>query len=204
MATILDTGWDDQKPVEKATEDETNTTLESLEVPREDNLEEPPAEEIPDKYRGKSVQDLVQMHQEAEKAIGKQGSEVGELRKIVDSYITEQLASRAPKEEPVPEEEIDWFADPDEALNTRINNHPTIKKIEESNEALFRQQSAEAVKQKHPDYQEILQDNAFAEWIKASKIRTQLFVNADQNYDFESADELFTNWKERKQEPRGL
>jgi hypothetical protein len=46
--------------------------------------------------------------------------------------------------------------------------------------------------------QDILSDPKFAEWIKASKIRTQLFVAADQQYDADSADELFTLWKERK------
>ena len=51
---------------------------------------------------------------------------------------------------------------------------------------------------KHPDMQQILSDPKFAEWIKASKIRTQLFVAADQQYDADSADELFSLWKERK------
>jgi hypothetical protein len=46
--------------------------------------------------------------------------------------------------------------------------------------------------------QQILQDNRFAEWIKGSKIRTQLFVQADQQYDYEAADELFTLWKDRQ------
>ena len=46
--------------------------------------------------------------------------------------------------------------------------------------------------------QTILSDPKFAEWIKASKIRTQLFVAADQQYDADSADELFSLWKERK------
>jgi hypothetical protein len=46
--------------------------------------------------------------------------------------------------------------------------------------------------------QQILTDPSFAQWIKGSKVRTQLFVQADQNYDSESADELFTLWKERK------
>ena len=46
--------------------------------------------------------------------------------------------------------------------------------------------------------QSILGDPKFAEWIKASKIRTQLFVAADQSYDSDSADELFSLWKERK------
>jgi hypothetical protein len=39
-------------------------------------LQEP---DIPDKYKGKSAEELVQMHQEAEKLLGRQSSEVGEL-----------------------------------------------------------------------------------------------------------------------------
>ncbi len=46
--------------------------------------------------------------------------------------------------------------------------------------------------------QQILGDPKFAEWIKSSKIRTQLFVQADQQYDADAADELFSLWKERK------
>ena len=45
----------------------------------------------------------------------------------------------------------------------------------------------------------ILQDPKFAEWIKGSKVRTKLFVQADQRYDYDAADELFTLWKERNQ-----
>jgi hypothetical protein len=46
--------------------------------------------------------------------------------------------------------------------------------------------------------QQILQDNNFAEWSKASNVRTKLFVAADQQYDSEAADELFSLWKERQ------
>ena len=45
---------------------------------------------------------------------------------------------------------------------------------------------------------QILSTGAFAEWIQASKIRTQLFVQADKQYDYDAADELFTAWKERQ------
>ena len=34
---------------------------------------------IPDKYSGKSLEDIVNMHQEAEKLIGRQAQEVGEV-----------------------------------------------------------------------------------------------------------------------------
>ena len=46
---------------------------------------------------------------------------------------------------------------------------------------------------------DILSDGKFVDWIKASKIRTQLFAQADQDYDYEAADELFSTWKERQQ-----
>jgi hypothetical protein len=44
----------------------------------------------------------------------------------------------------------------------------------------------------------ILQDTKFSDWIEASKIRTRLFVEADQKFDHEAADELFSLWKERQ------
>ncbi len=37
--------------------------------------------ELPEKYQGKSLDDIIKMHQEAEKLIGKQAQEVGEVRK---------------------------------------------------------------------------------------------------------------------------
>lgn len=43
----------------------------------------------------------------------------------------------------------------------------------------------------------VLQDPKFAEWIKGSKIRTRLFVEADQQYDYDSANELFELWKDK-------
>ena len=55
------------------------------------------------------------------------------------------------------------------------------------------------LQRRHPDMNEILQNDKFVDWIKGSKIRQQLFVQADQQYDYEAADELFTLWKERQQ-----
>jgi hypothetical protein len=49
-------------------------------------------DDLPEKYRGKSPKEIAMMHQEAERLIGKQGSEVGELRKVVDDYIRAQTA----------------------------------------------------------------------------------------------------------------
>ena len=163
-------------------------------------VEQPQVEEpsLPDKYQGKSLEDVVKMHQEAEKLLGRQSSEVGELRKVVDDYISSQTQSAPQPQHVEPEDDIDYFTDPQAAVNRAIENHPKIREAEQYTADYKKQAALAALNNKHPDMQEILGDPKFAEWIKASKIRTQLFVAADQQYDADSADELFTLWKERK------
>lgn len=152
--------------------------------------------DIPEKYQNKSAQELVQMHQEAEKLLGRQSSEVGELRKVVDNYIQAQLTP-APQQQEV--EEIDFFTDPEKAVAQAIQNHPKIKEAESASQQYKMQTALTALKANHPDMESILQDTKFAEWIEASKVRTKLFVAADKQYDYEAADELFNLWKERQQ-----
>ena len=166
----------------------------------EPEVAEQPQEQstVPEKYQGKSLEEVVQMHQEAEKLLGRQSGEVGELRKVVDDYISSQTPTQAPQQTVEPEDDIDYFTDPQGAVNRAIENHPKIREAEQYTTQYKKQSSLASLQAKHPDMQNILSDPKFAEWIKASKIRTQLFVAADQQYDSDSADELFTLWKERK------
>ena len=193
MARILEERTEvteDQKTQETPEEETT------LEQEQQETTEE---QEIPQKYQGKSTAEIIRMHQEAEKLLGKQSSEVGELRKVVDDYIQTQLSEQAPQQSEPEQEEIDFFSDPDKAVARAIDNHPKIKEAEQIS-SQYRQSTAMAeLQRRHPDMQSILQDNKFAEWIKGSKIRQQLFVQADQQYDYEAADELFNTWKERQQ-----
>jgi hypothetical protein len=167
------------------------------EQPQEETQATPSEPDVPDKYQGKSAQELVQMHQEAEKLLGRQSSEVGELRKVVDTYIQAQLTPAPEQQEQV--EEIDFFTDPEKAVAQAIQNHPKIKEAESVSQQYKMQTALSALKANHPDMESILQDTKFAEWIEASKIRTKLFVAADKQYDYEAADELFSLWKERQQ-----
>ena len=170
------------------------------EIQQESEVEQPQEPNLPEKYQGKSLEEVVQMHQEAEKLLGRQSSEVGELRKVVDDYIANQpTTTPAPQQNYVePENDIDYFTDPQAAVNRAIENHPSVKEARQYTDEYRKQSSLSVLNTKHPDMQQILGDPKFAEWIKASKIRTQLFVQADQQYDADAADELFTLWKERK------
>jgi len=156
------------------------------------------ADEVPDKYNGKSLEDVVRMHQEAEKLLGRQSSEVGDLRKVVDSYINTQLDSQTPAQgASEPDEDIDFYSDPEKAMSRAIDNHPSVKAAEQSTRAYKQQTSMALLKESHPDIPEIVNDPKFAEWIQASQIRTRMFVSADQHFDTEAANELFGLWKDR-------
>ena len=181
-------------------EEENADQIEQNEVNeiQQEEVEQPQEPSLPEKYHGKSLEEVVQMHQEAEKLLGRQSSEVGELRKVVDDYIATQTPSAPQQQHVEPEDDIDYFTDPQAAVNRAIENHPKIREAQQYTEQYKKQSSLATLQAKHPDMQTILSDPKFAEWIKASKIRTQLFVAADQQYDADSADELFTLWKERK------
>jgi hypothetical protein len=192
-ATLIDERPEDNETTDQLEQDTLETPLE----------EEPTQEELglPEKYQGKSVEDLVQMHQELEKFSGKQSTEVGELRKVVDDYIQTQtqLSEQAPQQQQEQDEEVDFFVDPASAVNRAIDNHPKIKEAQAYTEQYKKQATMAQLQQQHPDMEAILQDAKFAEWIKGSKVRTQLFVQADQMYDYDAANELFSLWKERSQ-----
>ena len=188
----------DPQPEMDNVDDINEEAVETQFVEQEETEQPQEQPTIPEKYQGKSLEEVVQMHQEAEKLLGRQSGEVGELRKVVDDYIASQIPTQAPQQPVEPEDDIDYFTDPQGAVNRAIENHPKIREAEQYTADYKKQSALAALNNKHPDMQEILGDPKFAEWIKASKIRTQLFVAADQQYDADSADELFTLWKERK------
>jgi hypothetical protein len=168
-----------QEPEQKANETETTTS------------------DIPDKYKDKSLEDIVRMHQEAEKLLGKQSSEVGDLRKAVDELVKVKISEDAKSPTKEEEPELDFYDDPKGSVSKAVESSDTIIQMKEM---LARQQQQEALKQigeKHPDYEEIIKNENFVDWIKSSTVRTELYHRADK-YDFNAADELLSNWKEIK------
>lgn len=172
-------------------EDDVSVLDESSELEVQEEERKP---EVPDKYRNKSIQDLVKMHQEAESRIGQQGSEVGELRKVVDQFIL----TRSEEKKQEPEEEVDFFSDPDKAVERKISSHPAIKQAQEFVTRSQHEQAKSQLMTKHPDAAAIAGDPAFAEWIQASKWRKELYSRADSQFDTDAADELFSQWKSTK------
>ena len=158
--------------------------------------EAPQDDPLPDKYNGKSIKEVVAMHQEAEKLIGTQGSEVGELRKVVDTDINSQLESQATAPEPQ-EPAPDFFEDPEKAVSHAIENHPEVKQARQAAQQMQHATSMNQLSQKHPDMQTVLSNPGFMDWVKGSPMRIEMFTRADKQFDFNAADELISTFKER-------
>ena len=169
-----------------------------------DNTEEvdvkEPVEELPEKYRGKSAIEIARMHQEAEKLIGRQANEVHEVRSLADQLLKQQLDSRAKEAKPIEESlEDDFFADPASAVNRQVEKHPAVLEARQAALEMKRMKTAQQLSSKHPDFATIAQDAGFQDWVKSSAIRLNLFAQADAEFDFESADELLSTYKELRQ-----
>ena len=189
-------------PAEISADVEEQNTVEpdeTLELQEAETQE--PAYEVPDKFSGKSVEDIVKSYQNLEQELGRKSQEIGELRNLSDSFLKAEISRNGPQtsqanENSNNETEDDFFEDPSKAVNSLIEKHPRFQEFQEFQAKQSQDTSKVQLEQTHPDYIDIVQDTGFQDWVKASKFRTNLFQEADK-YNYEAADELLTHWKER-------
>jgi hypothetical protein len=175
--------------------DEMLGELEAVEKQKLETSVEPISNDIPDKYRGKELSDIIKMHQEAEKLIGKQAQEVGEVRKLADELIKQNLAG---KPQPIKEEEpeVDFFENPQAAVRKTVDNHPDVLAARQAGQEFKKMQIQQKLAAEHPDFGQIVQDPDFANWVKSSPIRIGLYAKADGEFDYDSANELLSTYKQ--------
>jgi len=187
-----------QEELEFDSVEEEQTPEEQVEAQAEEPaVEEQTEPEIPDKYRNKSINDIVKMHQEAEKLIGKQAQEVGEVRRLADDLLKRELYQQQAVQNPKQEEKDPaerYLEDPVGAVNDAVSNHPAIKEAKEQAFAYKSQQVEQRLRQQFPNFDDVLQDPKFYEWVKVSPVRTRLFTEAHSQYDYDSAAELLSTW----------
>ena len=149
--------------------------------------------EMPEKYKNKSLDEIVRMHQEAEKLIGRQAQEVGEVRKLADSLLKQQLEAKHDRQ-PEQAQEIDWFDDPQKAINQALESNPVLRQLQEQQAVQAQRAALDAIEKNHPDFVSVAQSEDFQQWVGESKVRQRLYNDAN-NYDVDSALELLNNYK---------
>ena len=188
----------DESTITDSVEDIQSEAVDNVEAEAETPTETP---EIPSKFAGKSTEDIIDSYTNLEKELGRKAQEVGELRKLSDSFLQAEVARQHNPQDNTPLEakdnvSEDFFDDPNKAVNKMIENHPKFQQFQQ-----FQAQQAQAgakaqLEQTHPDFTNVLQDKGFQEWVQGSPIRMQMFQAADA-YNFDAANELLTNWKDR-------
>ena len=155
-------------------------------------------EELPEKYRGKSAADIARMHQEAEKALGRQGNEIGELRAVFDDFVQTSARNQQQPQRP-PAEEVDYFVDPKTAVDRQIESHPVLQQAQAVAVEMQKAQGVAQLQSKHSDLTEVLSSQDFGDWVRASPVRQRLYREADQGMSVQAADELLTTFKQLRQ-----
>jgi len=195
----------DENTITDSTEDViSDITEEVVEIQAETEVVEP---SIPSKFANKSTEEIIDSYTNLEKELGRKAQEVGELRKLSDSFLQAEVSRQHNPQNNTPLEtednEVDFFDDPNKAVNEIIEKHPRFQEFQQfqAQQAQVQSQQAQAgakaqLEQKHPDFTDVVQDKGFQEWVQDSPIRMQMFQAAD-SYNFDAANELLSNWKDR-------
>lgn len=175
-----------------------------LEAPNVTSNKQEESKQTPDKYRGKSVDDLIEMHQNAERRLSQQGNELGEVRRLADSLIgvkqqTEATAKRAPERKPITVEAL--LDNPDKVLEQKLEESSVAQRADSAATRLDHLESSIAQQKfvsKFPKFQEDINNPDFMEWVKKNDLRANLAANAYQQ-NFDAAASLWGLWEEHKE-----
>lgn len=153
-------------------------------------------ESLPAKFKGKSVDEIINSYVNLEQQYGRQGNELGELRKLADSLIQKNLKESSSQQAESLEKKIlsdeDFFSDPVSAVRKVVEEalQPVRQNLNQSKV----DSTLQRLQAKHPDIQEIVYDQAFQSWIMSSTPRQDMWIKAS-NGDFDYADELLNQYK---------
>ena len=160
-----------------------------------EQVEEPA--ELPSKFEGKNVDDIVKSYANLEQQFGRQGSELGELRKLADSLIQKNLQennSQAVNDST--EQQIisddDFYSDPVNAVRKVVEE--ALEPMKSNLSQTKVDSTVQRLQAKHPDMADVVNDLGFQQWIMETTPRQDMWVRAS-NGDFDYADELFTQYK---------
>lgn len=182
----------------KREEAEARQAVEDATAAEEANLDAQNTPDLPAKYRGKSLEEIVEMHQNAERALGRARDEVGQWRRLATTReeLEQGNHSEASDEE---EEELTSDAllnDPNKAITSAVQR--AVRKELEPVHQRFQQEDTLAVVEefnsRHSDADEVVGSEEFRSWATRSPYRKRR-ASAAAMGDYEAALELLDDFK---------
>lgn len=174
------------------TEEPVEPVAEAQEKPEVETPSEP---ELPKKFQNKTKAEIAESYAELEKAYGRQGQEMGELRKWTDTLISNTTKPSQETSDPK-EESIDFDADPAEATKQLIRKElaNAIKPLQEQAGMSKAESVRNQLQANHPGYEDTINDPAFANWVASSPVRSELYKRADEKLEYAAIDELLNTY----------
>lgn len=164
-------------------------------------------DKLPEKYRNKSKEDIIKMHQNAESELGRRGNELGQYKSLTDQLLNLKRTDDLVKGGADPDEievEIpkisskDLLDDPtgavDKVVNARLSATEQKREKDEAEKEALELQSR--FQQKHPDAVQVVNDPDFLEWTKESPSRLAMAQAASAG-NLGAGDILLDEWKAR-------
>lgn len=169
-------------------------------VPAQPEATTPTEPQVPEKYRGKSLEDVIDMHRNLESAYGRMANDLGTQRQLTDQLLElkreQDLQNNSP--DPLPQVTSgDLLDNPQETLEKLIE----AKTSQNSKAALDRVQALEATLAQerflthHSDVNEITSSDGFNSWLSRSPLRMRDAQIAASG-DWTVADALLSEYKE--------
>jgi len=156
--------------------------------------------ETPEKYRGKSLEEVIAMHQNAEEVFSKHSIEVSESRKTIENMqsLIDNLQT-APQNTEEPKEEVnfedEFYNNPKEALNRAIENHPELIQARQERVSNAHKSQLNVLQDAYPDWQEIIANPDFKSYVQDSTARQDMLRMANDEFKPDMAIELFKGFE---------
>jgi len=146
---------------------------------------------IPDKFQGKSMDDIIGMYGNLEKDHSRIGNELGENRKLVDKLLQSE---NQPIEDTT--EAPDWDYEPEKAARNLVDKEVGGLKTELQN--MKSETALGKFKSRYPDFDKDSVSPEFMGWVQGSEYRRNLYNKNTNGLDLSAAGELMNGWEDQK------
>lgn len=156
--------------------------------------------QLPEKFKGKSAEDIAQSYISLEQDYGRRGNELGDLRKVNDQLLGLQLDNGKasdtsdPDKQPLTSDEL--LSDPGSAIDRVLNSNKRLDDIERTLNAQTVATKKAQFDTKHPNGIQQMNSPEFQSWLQKSSVRQNLYSYANNNYDYEVGGELLDMFNE--------
>ena len=156
--------------------------------------------EMPEKFKDKSIEDVLTSYSNLESQLGHQAQEMGTLRKLNDQLLDLRTTEVKPQQETVPEVTADDVLNTPGKTIADIASREATGVVADTNTRVDQLEATLALSSfegRHPTYVADQTDPAFQKFVQGSAYRTQLAQKVAGG-DLGAGEELWSAWDEVK------